>query len=108
EHKQGAGAKAICCAPGARGGLGEIAIRSMNLLMLYWEPGIMDIQDSPHFFSLSLEDSEQLAARWPQLRGRTGGTIDAARYIHDDSIATTDKSVGGDWDYNKPGPRGRE
>lgn len=106
--KQGTGVKGIFWDPAARGGLGEIAIRSMNLLMLYWEPGIMDIQDSPHFFSLSLEDSEQLAARWPQLRGRTGGTIDAARYIHDDSIDTTDKSVVVDWYYKKPGPGGRE
>ena len=95
--KQGTGVKGVFWDPTARGGLGEIAIRSMNLLMLYWEPGIMDIQDSPHFFSLSLEDSDQLAARYPQLRGRTGGTIDAARYIHDDSIDTTDKSVVVDW-----------
>ena len=101
--KQGTGVKGIFWDPAARGGLGEIAIRSMNLLMLYWEPGIMDIQDSPHFFSLSLEDSAQLAERWPQLRGRTGGTIDAARYIHDDSIDTTDKSVVVDWYYKKPG-----
>ena len=106
--KQGTGVKGIFWDPAARGGMGEIAIRSMNLLMLYWEPGVMDIQDSPHFFSLSLEDSEQLAARWPQLRGRTGGTIDAARYIHDDSIDTTDKSVVVDWYYKKPGPGGRE
>ncbi len=106
--KQGTGVKGIFWDPAARGGLGEIAIRSMNLLMLYWEPGIMDIQDSPHFFSLSLEDSDQLAARWPQLKGHTGGTIDAARYIHDDSIDTTDKSVVVDWYYKKPGPGGRE
>ena len=106
--KQGTGVKGIFWDTAARGGMGEIAIRSMNLLMLYWEPGIMDIQDSPHFFSLSLEDSDQLAARYPQLRGRTGGTIDAARYIHDDSIDTTDKSVVVDWYYKKPGPGGKE
>ena len=106
--KQGTGVKGIFWDPAARGGMGEIAIRSMNLLMLYWQPGIMDIQDSPHFFSLSLEDSDRLAERWPQLKGRTGGTIDAARYIHDDSIDTTDKSVVVDWYYKKPGPGGRE
>ena len=106
--KQGTGVKGVFWDTAARGGMGEIAIRSMNLLMLYWEPGVMDIQDSPHFFSLSLEDSDQLAARYPQLRGRTGGTIDAARYIHDDSIDTTDKSVVVDWYYKKPGPGGKE
>jgi len=27
--------------------VGEISIRPMNLLMLYWEPGVDDIQASP-------------------------------------------------------------
>ena len=35
--------------PGGRGGVGEIAIRPMNLLMLYWEPGVADIQPRPTF-----------------------------------------------------------
>src|SRR5699024_4139906 len=42
------------------------------------------------------------------LRGHTGGTIDAARYIHDDSVATADTRVVVDWYYKKPGPAGRE
>ena len=52
--KQGTGVKGIFWDPTARGGVGDIAIRPMNLLMLYWEPGVMDIQDSPNFFSLSI------------------------------------------------------
>ena len=40
--------------PAMRGGIGDIAVRSVNLLMLYWEPGVADIQASPDFFSLSL------------------------------------------------------
>ena len=51
--KQGTGVKGVFWDPEARGGVGEIAIRPMNLLMLYWEPGVADIQASPHFFSLS-------------------------------------------------------
>ena len=35
--------------PGSPGRRGEIAVRAMNLLMLYWEPGVADIQDSPDF-----------------------------------------------------------
>ena len=55
--KQGTGVKGVFWDPEARGGVGEIAIRPMNLLMLYWEPGVADIQASPHFFSLSMAAS---------------------------------------------------
>ena len=48
--KQGTGVKGVFWDPEARDGVGEIAIRPMNLLMLYWEPGVADIQASPHFF----------------------------------------------------------
>ena len=65
--KQGTGVKGVFWDPEARGGVGEIAIQPMNLLMLYWEPGVADIQASPHFFSLSMENTKQLApAEGPQ------------------------------------------
>ena len=51
--KQGTGVTGIFWDPAARGGLGDIAVRSVNLLMLYWEPGVQDIQDSPDLFHLS-------------------------------------------------------
>ena len=54
--KQGTGVKGVFWDPEQRGGVGEISIRPMNLLMLYWEPGVADIQASPHFFSLSMEN----------------------------------------------------
>ena len=37
--------------PAMRGGIGDIAVRSVNLLMLYWEPGVADIQASAGPFS---------------------------------------------------------
>ena len=50
--KQGTGVTGVFWDPAARGGVGDIAVRAMNLLMLYWEPGVADIQASPDFFSL--------------------------------------------------------
>ena len=79
----------------------------MNLLMLYWEPGVDDIQASPHFFSLSLADSNQLEERWPQLAGHTASVLDVPRYIHDGSLDTSSKSVVVDWYYKKLSPEGR-
>ena len=79
----------------------------MNLLMLYWEPGVADIQDSPNFFSLSLEDTAQLTAQYPQLAGHTAGVLDVPRYIHEDSVDTTSKSVVVDWYYKRTDAAGR-
>ena len=99
--KTGTGVKGVFWDPLLRRGLGDISIQSVNLLMLYWEPGVSDIQQSPHLFSLSLENNEQLTARYPQLEGHTGTALDVAEYIHDDSIDTTGKSVVVDWYYKK-------
>lgn len=97
--KQGTGVKGVFWDPTLRGGLGDISIKAMDLLMLFWEPGVMDIQNSPHFFSLALEDSKRLEERWPQMRGHTGRTLEAAQYIHDDTIDTSGKSMVVDWYY---------
>ena len=105
--KTGTGVKGIFWDPVLRGGLGDISIQSVNLLMLYWEPGVEDIQQSPHLFSLSLEDNEQLIGRFPQMEGHTGKGLDVGQYIHDDSIDTTDKSVVVDWYYKKAQPGGQ-
>ena len=104
--KQGTGVTGIFWDPQMRGGLGDIAVRSMNLLMLYWEPGVEDIQASPDFFSLSLEDTAQLTAQYPQLAGRTAGVLDVPRYIHEEGQDTSTKSVVVDWYYKRPDENG--
>ena len=55
-------------------GLGDVAICAVDLLNLFWEPGVTDIQDSRYFFHTALEDNEQLEERWPQLRGALRGS----------------------------------
>ena len=105
--KQGTGVKGVFWDPTKRSGIGDIAIKSMDILMLYWEPGVMDIQESPNLFSLSLEDNDQLKAKWPQMDGHTGSTLEVAKYIHDENISTADKSVVVDWYYKKARPEGQ-
>ncbi len=97
--KQGTGVKGVFWDNAQHGGLGDISIRKMDLLMLFWEPGVMNIQDSPHFFSLALVDNTQLIGQYPQMRGKTGQSMSIATYVHDDSIDTTDKSIVVDWYY---------
>ena len=105
--KTGTGVKGVFWDPMLRGGLGDISIRSVNVLMLYWEPGVEDIQDSPNLFSLSLANNDRLEGQYPQLKGHTGSSLDVAKYIHDDSVDTSDKSVVVDWYYKKALPGGQ-
>ena len=106
--KQGTGVTGIFWDPALREGLGDIAIRSMDLLMLYWEPGVEDIQDSANFFSLALADNDRLAARWPQLEGKAGNSgITVGQYVSDQNIDTSEKSVVVDWYYKREKPGGQ-
>ena len=105
--KQGTGVTGVFWDPSLRGGVGDIALRSMNLLMLYWEPGVSDIQDSPDLFSLSLEDTARLTAQYPWLAGHAASVLDVPRYIHENGVDTTSKSLVVDWYYKRPDEAGR-
>ena len=86
---------------GKLNGLGDISIRRMDLLNLFWEPGVTDIQDSRHFFSTELQDREALEERYPQAKGkadRGGWTL--SRYLYDDAVDTSGKVLVVDWYYH--------
>ena len=81
-------------------GMGDIDIRPIDMLSIYWEPGIQDIQDSKNIFILSLQDNENLEHMYPELSGKLkSNNIDKKQYHFDDNIDTTDKSIVVDWYY---------
>ena len=83
-------------------GLGDIAIRDEDVLSLFWEPGITDIQESRHFFHVALVENDELVGQYPQLAGKLGSSsLDLSRYIYDDTVDTTTKSAVVDWYYKK-------
>ena len=83
------------------GGLGDISVKRMDLLSLFWEPGVTDIQDSAHFFSTELVDNDKLLAEYPQLEGKLGrGNFTLSRYLYDDTVDTSNKSLVVDWYYH--------
>lgn len=82
-------------------GLGDISIRRMDLLNLFWEPGVTDIQDSAHFFSTELQDREALEEKYPQLKGKADrGGWSLSRYLYDDTVDTSGKVLVVDWYYH--------
>lgn len=83
-------------------GLGDVSVKKVDLINVFWEPGLTDIQASKNFFSVELKDNDELIGQYPQLAGRLSTpTIDVAKYKYDESIDTADKSVVVDWYYKK-------
>ena len=85
-------------------GLGNISIRCIDVVNLFWEPGISDIQDSRNVFHVELQDNDLLEQQWPETKGKLGsGTGSLSEYIHDDTIDTSQKTAVVDWYYKKNG-----
>lgn len=99
---EGTGAYGIFWDKDKLNGLGDIAISKVNLLNMYWEPGVSNIQDSKHLFYVSLEDNETLKQMYPQLANVTLGMSEAInKYRYDDTVDTTDKSLVIEWYYHE-------
>lgn len=85
-------------------GLGDVSIRPLELLNIFWEPGIQDIQKSRNLFIVELVDNDLLETTYPQLAHKLqSSTIDVAEYHYDDTVDTTEKSAVVDWYYKKNG-----
>ena len=84
-------------------GLGDIAIRKVDIINLFWESGITDIQKSRNLFHVELQDNDALIAMYPQLEGKLSseGGADVSKYVYDDNVDTTNKSAVIDWYYKK-------
>ena len=90
------------------GGLGDIAIRKVDIINLFWESGITDIQRSRNLFYVELCDNDLLLGAYPQLQGKLGNsTLDISKYIYDDSVDTNNKSAVVDWYYKKRNAEGK-
>jgi hypothetical protein len=83
-------------------GVGDVSIRKVDLLNLFWESGITDIQKSRNLFHIELADNDLLAAEYPQLDGKLGANNkEVANYVYDDTVDTSNKSAVIDWYYKK-------
>lgn len=100
--KSGTGVYGVFWDKAKLNGLGDITIRRVDLLNLFWEPGVENIQNSRNLFQVTLMDNDLLEQEYPQLAGKLGGqTGEVSRYLYDDSVDTTDKSAVVDWYYKK-------
>lgn len=84
-------------------GLGDVTVAKVDLINLFWESGITDIQRSRNLFHVKLQDNDLLLSQYPQLEGKLSGNdgAEVAKYIYDDTVDTSNKSLVVDWYYKK-------
>lgn len=100
--KQGALIWGVFWDAGKLNGLGDVSVKEIDILNLFWEPGVTDIQKSKNLFYTELVDNDALKQRYPQV-GDTlrGDSTFVSKYKTDDQVDTTNKSLVVDWYYKK-------
>ena len=90
--KTGTGVYKIVWSKNKLNGLGDISVENVNLLNIYWEPGVTDIQQSRFLFHTELRDKEVLVEQYPELESKlkSNGFV-AAKFLYDDTVSTEDK-----------------
>lgn len=90
--KSGTGVYKIIWDKSKLNGLGDIAVERVNLLNIYWEPGITDIQRSRYFFHTELWDKDILEQLYPELEGKLKGqSFVSTKFLYDDHVNTENK-----------------
>ena len=107
--KHGVAAYGVFWNPTLENSLGDVDIRRVDVMNLYWEPGVEDIQESPHLYLVGLENTADLRAKYPILREKPAHeTVEAGgSYLFGDRTAAGDKTAVVDWYYRTTGADGK-
>ena len=90
--KTGTGVYKVVWEQSKLNGLGDISVERVNLLNIYWEPGVTDIQRSRYFFHTELCDKDVLEQIYPQLEGKLKGkSFMSTKFLYDDNVDTANK-----------------
>ena len=80
-------------------GMGDVAIRQIDIHNIFWKPGIEDIQESPEVFTVAAVDNKELVKMYPQMEGKVGNDKTTVKYEADDSTDDSSMSEVVDWYY---------
>lgn len=106
--KHGTAAYGVFWSTAKENGLGDVDIREIDLLKMFWEPGVTDIQKSRNLFLVELVDNDVLEQEYPELEGKSkGNAVDVKEYLYDDTVDTSNKSVVVDWYYKRKNASGK-
>lgn len=101
KYKGGTGIYGVFWNGKKHGSLGDVEIRQVSILNIFWEPGIRDIQQSENLFCVELVNNSVLEQTYPQMRGKSGGkALAVEKFFTEDNIDTSKKSLVVDWYYH--------
>jgi hypothetical protein len=100
----GCGCYAVLWDKTAENGLGDIAISRVDILNLFWEPHIENIQDSTNVFFARYYDEEGIRKVYPELESVSTASLGLVEHeTYDNSNKSNDKVILIDWYYKKNG-----
>jgi len=99
--KNGLSAQGVFWNNDKQNGLGDIEIKKVDVLNLYWKGTCSDIQDSPNVFHVTMVDNDELKEMYPELKegGNTYGLSTTDKYMT--GANNTNQSAVIDWYYKK-------
>lgn len=102
--KQGTGIYGVFWDASLNNGLGDIHIKKQDILSIFYEPGVTDIQDSRNIFTEKLVDIDLVEEQYPEIKGKIKSANKVSNtYVYDDTVDTTGKCAVIDWYYKKQG-----
>ena len=100
----GTGAYAVIWNGKKDNGIGDIEICKADILSLFWEPFIEDIQDSRNVFYVRLYSFEEIKEIYPQLEDVQSNALGLENYrTYDSKNKESGKAAVIDWYYKKNG-----
>lgn len=83
-------------------GLGDVDIKQLDILNLFWEPGIKKLEQSTNLFYATAVDKEQLIAEYPEMSEEIkNGFGELSAYRLEDGLPDDSKALVIDWYYKK-------
>lgn len=88
-------------------GMGDVTIEKIDVLNLFWEYGINDIQDSRNLYYVSKVDTDLLEEEYPELKGQLGERKDTVKYNYDQQTEAKEKTAVIEWYYKRKNAQGK-
>lgn len=79
-------------------GMGDIAIKNIDLLRVFWDPTVSDIQKSPNLFICAAIDTDVLKSQYPD-KDITSNAQGLKEYESEETIDRSNQSLVVDWYY---------
>ena len=100
--KTGTGVYKITWDPSKLNGLGDISIERVNLLNVYWEPAVSDVQKSRYVFHTELYDKDIIEEQYPETKDKLkGNSFVSTKFLYDENADTSNKVTVIDVYYHK-------